>query len=172
MKLQKHRTQHVPTPGPSPHPNPWFCPFPPAAYTTMRQDPASRRLPPVLLPTVYCHQLRRGMVARRGRLAPSIPDPCTYAVCELCVGNGEQFPGQGTPEGKDKKPVSTQPAPPQAWLKGNCHRHPPPSPWQTPSPAAPAHAVPVRRGAEGSTRGRGCPALQVLPCFPFEKVHP
>lgn len=107
-----------PTPGPSPHPNPWFCPSPPAAYTTMRQDSASRRLPPVLLPTVYCHQLQRGTVARRGRLAPSIPDPCTYAVCELCVGSGEQFPGQGTSEGKDKKPVSTQPTPPQALAQG------------------------------------------------------
>lgn len=126
-----------------------------------------------LPPTGYCHQLQRGMVARRGRLAPSIPDPCTYAVCEPCVGNGEQFPGQGTPEGKEKKPVSTQPAPPPAWLRGSCRRHPPPSPWQTPGPAAPALAAPARRGAEGFTQGRGCLPRPPAPShFPFEKGHP
>lgn len=39
--------------------------------------------------------------------------PSTYAVCELCVGKKGQFPGHGTPEGKDKEPVPTYPTPPQ-----------------------------------------------------------
>lgn len=80
---------------------------------------------------------------RSGWLAPSTPTPCTSAAYELCVGKWGQCSGQGTPKGEKACPHFPYPSPaPQ--LKGSCHHHLLPSPWQTPSPAVLAHAVPLQ----------------------------
>lgn len=71
----------------------------------------SGRLPPTLLASLLPPATERHG-SRRGWLAPSISDPCTCAVCELCVGKGGQVPGRGPLSEKTKASLhSAHPSP-------------------------------------------------------------